>query len=364
MYKELSTPAVIVDLDTVENNIRNMAEKLSAAGIDHRPHIKTHKSVKFARMQLAAGARGITTAKLSEAEVFAEAGFDDILVAHSIVGEDNRERLAALHRKIDVRVTVDSLESAVGLSAVGEKTGKPVKVLIEIDGGLHRGGRQPGQDAVDFARELQRLPGIEIEGIMGYFGLVYKENTVPEIAEYAKYEAQTVNRVASDLRKAGIPVSVVSSGSTPTSLLGEHLRGAVTEVRAGNYIFYDVSAVEIGFAEERDCALRVIATVISTPLPGMATIDAGTKTLTSDKSHHGNGFGRLVGLPGAEIASLNEEHGFVRFDPERVSLRVGDRVEIIPNHSCVIPNLNGRVFGVRRGKLEETIPVDARGCDF
>lgn len=362
-YDTPATPYAFVDLDTVERNIGKMARKLADHQLSHRPHIKTHKTLRLARMQLAAGAVGITVAKLSEAETFAELGIDDILVAFAIVGERNLDRLERLHNRIRVSVTVDSWEAAQGLSAVGVRSGKPIRVLIELDGGLHRGGRQPGQDIVDFAVQLRELPGIQIEGIMAYFGLIYRSGNPDAIAAAVQNESETIGRVVADLRQAGIAVNTVSSGSTPTAKLCEHAAG-VTEVRAGNYIFNDVSAVQMGLAEEADCALRVAATVVSMPLPGMATIDAGTKALTSDRAHHGDGFGIVVGRPDITVAVLNEEHGMLRFDPGKAKLSIGDRIEIIPNHSCVIPNLNDYIYGVRGGAVTERIKVDARGRNY
>ncbi|MEF3306707.1 alanine racemase [Paenibacillus sp. GYB003] len=363
LYPELTTPAVVADLDIVERNIARMAALLKAQGIAHRPHIKTTKSVYFARKQLEAGAIGITVAKLAEAEVFADAGFQSILVAYPIVGDDKLERFAHLHRRTEMIATVDSVEGAQGMSKVGEATGKPVRTLIEIDGGLHRGGRQPGDDAVRFAREIAAYPGIRISGIMGYFGTIYGNRDEASFREAVRRESETMRGVARSLREAGIAVDIISTGSSPAALLCDELRGA-TEVRAGNYIFFDASGVAMGLAREEDCALRVIATVVSTPLPGRATIDAGTKTLTSDKAHHREGFGIVVGRPDIRITGLNEEHGFLQFDPDAAPLRVGDRVEIIPNHSCVIPNLCDRINGVRGGRAELSIPIDARGRNY
>ncbi|WP_409342683.1 alanine racemase [Paenibacillus sp. MBLB4367] len=358
-----ATPYAYVDLDAAHRNIERMAAKLAKHGIRHRPHIKTHKSLRLAKLQLAAGAVGITVAKLSEAEAFADGGVDDILIAFAIIGERNLERLEKLHTRIRVAVTVDSWEAALGLSSVGVRANKPVRVLIELDGGLHRGGRQPGNDIVDFALRLRELPGIEIDGIMAYFGLIYRNGDPEAIAASVEAESETIGRVVSDLRQAGVPVRTVSSGSTPTAKLCEHAHG-ISEVRAGNYLFNDVSAVQMGLAEEADCALRVAATVVSMPLPGMATIDAGTKALTSDRSHHGDGFGIVVGRPDVKIAALNEEHGMLRFDPAKTALAIGDRIDIIPNHSCVIPNLNDYVYGVRGDRVVERIRVDARGRNY
>lgn len=363
MYEELSTPAVVVDLDIAERNISRMAERLRAKGIAHRPHIKTTKSAYFVNKQLEAGASGITVAKLSEAKTFVDLGIDNILVAYPIVGEDKLQRMEALRKKAHIIVTVDSLEAAEGLSNVGVRSGQPVEVLIEVDGGLHRGGRQPGEDALEFARSISALPGIRLKGIMGYFGTIYRNKDEESFRKAVQYESLVLRETASLLKAAGFCTEIISGGSSPAAMMCEYLDG-VTEVRAGNYIFFDASGVSMGLAAESDCALRVIATVVSVPLPGRATIDAGTKTLTSDKAHHREGFGIVVGQPDVRITALNEEHGFLEFDLAKVQLRVGDRVAIIPNHSCVIPNLCNTITGVRKGKPTELIKIDARGCNY
>ncbi|MFE1627471.1 alanine racemase [Brevibacillus reuszeri] len=363
MYEQLTTPAVIVDLDIVEANLAKMAGKLAEQGIKHRPHMKTHKSVALAKMQLAAGAHGITVAKLSEAEVFAAAGLDNILVAFPLIGKEKLDRFARLHQSIEIITVVDSMEGAKGLSEVGIATGKPVQVLIEVDGGLHRGGRQPGDVLVSFACELRELTGIRIAGILSYFGQIYREKGREALQSVVKKESELIQRITDELEEVGISLPIISAGSTPTSLLCEDLRG-VTEVRAGNYIFNDVTAVKLGLVEEKDCALRVIATVVSVPMPGRASIDAGSKTLTSDRAPDHEGYGIVVGHPSVQIMALNEEHGMLQFDPASVSFSVGDRIEIIPNHACVIPNLNDSLTTVRGQQVVDTIRVDARGCNY
>ncbi|WP_249898830.1 alanine racemase [Paenibacillus sp. PK3_47] len=363
LYPELQTPAPIIDLDILEKNINRMAGRLQAAGISHRPHIKSHKSAQIARMQLDAGAAGITVAKLAEAEVFAAAGVEPILIAYPVIGADKLERYARLHLEHKLLTTVDSLTCAAGLSEIGMRTGKPVEVLIEIDGGLHRGGRQAGEDTLHFALELLKLPGIRIAGVMGYFGTIYNNCGAEAFRQAAGEEAVLMRNTAELLRSTGVPVDIISTGSSPAALMSGELEG-VTEVRAGNYVFFDASGIGMGLAGEEECALRVIATVVSTPLPGRATIDAGTKTLTSDKAHGREGFGIVVGYPEVTLSALNEEHGFLQYDPEEVSLKIGDRIEIIPNHSCVIPNLHQQVAGVRGGRRTTWIQIDARGCSY
>lgn len=363
MYEDGITPQPFIDLDIAERNIAAMAARLRERGILHRPHIKSSKSVAMARRQLDAGACGITVAKLSEAEVFADAGITDILIAYPIIGERNLERFAELHRRAELLTTVDGMTVAEGLAQVGVRAGKPVRVLIEIDGGLHRGGRQAGEDAARFAQTVHGMAGLAVEGVMNYAGAIYANTTKLGFRQAVEAESALVGETVRLMKAYGVPVRMVSSGSTPSALFCEYLQG-VTEVRAGNYVFFDASGVGMGLAREEDCALRVLSTVVSTPLPGLATIDAGTKTLTSDGAHGRSGFGIVVGRPGIEIVKLNEEHGFLKYNPDREQLAVGDRIEIIPNHSCVIPNLYDELPGVRQGKLAERIAIDARGCNY
>ncbi|MBU5671185.1 alanine racemase [Paenibacillus brevis] len=363
MYEGWITPQPIIDLDIVERNIAAMAKRLKEHGISHRPHIKSSKSVLLARKQLAAGATGITASKLSEAEVFVDAGISNILIAYSIIGEVNLKRFAQLHGRAELLTTVDSLSGAEGLARVGLESGKPVRVLVEVDGGLHRGGRQPGEDAASFAKTVHAMEGLEVKGVMNYAGTIYKNTTRQGFSDAVTAEAALLKETVTRMKAYDVPVDIVSSGSTPSALFCDLLQG-VTEVRAGNYIFFDASGVGMGLAAESDCALRVLATVISVPLPGLATMDAGTKTLTSDKAHGRSGYGIVVGRPGIEISGLNEEHGFLAFDPAKEHLAVGDRIEIIPNHSCVIPNLCNEIQGVRKGEAAEVISIDARGCSY
>jgi D-serine deaminase-like pyridoxal phosphate-dependent protein len=358
---ELPSPAVFVDLDIAERNLRLAAARTAAAGMKHRPHIKTHKSVYFAKKQLEYGAQGITVAKLAEAEVMVAHGIDDILIAFPLIGEEKLRRLQKLHNSARMTTIVDSLEGARGLNTVGTAE-KPLPVLIDIDCGVHRSGVQPGA-AVSFVRELQQLGNLDVVGLATYNGL--RHPTLAERVAKAETEARILGSTAAMLRAAGINVSVLSGGSTPALAMLDKLPG-ITEIRAGNYIFNDVATLAIGVAGETDCALRVLATVVSTPLPGYAAVDAGSKTLTSDSAAKVNreGFGYVVGKPGIAIEKLNEEHGYLRYDPGLYNIQVGDRIEIIPNHSCVLPNLCDFIYGVRAGMVERQIAIEARGKNY
>lgn len=359
----LTTPYIYIELDKVERNIRKMVERLDAVGIEHWPHFKTHKSVELAKQQLELGAKGITVAKISEAEVLADAGVGPIFIAYSIVGEDKWARYRNLIEKVSIRTTVDSYEVAVGLSQVGEQAGKKVEVLIEIDGGTHRGGVQPGSTVLEFAQQIANLPGIQIVGVFSYVGQIYGSKNPEDIQKMARYEVEILTASKRLLDEHGFNIKILSGGSTPSSFHAEYMRG-ITESRAGNYIFCDMNAVNLGLVQPDDCALRICCTVISTPLPGRATIDAGTKTITSDLSTKGNTLGYILGKPGVQLVKLNEEHGFLEFDPEMYQFKIGDHIEIIPNHSCVIPNLNETVHGMRDGHIVTQVKIDGRGKNY
>ncbi|MCL6547706.1 MAG: alanine racemase [Alicyclobacillus sp.] len=355
----LTTPAVIVDLDIVDRNIRTFEERLAPYGIAHRPHIKTHKSVEMARRQLAAGAIGITCAKLGEAEVFAEGGVTDILLAYPLVGKDKLARFAALHQHVRMMTTVDSLEVARGLADVGAATGKPVDVLVELDLGMHRCGVQP-QDAATFAEAVRALGNLHVVGVMEYNALARTGLSIDGLRGALRQESDAVAAVVEDLRRGGFDIQIVSAGSTVAGMLPDALHG-ITEVRSGTYIYQDATAMDIGFATEADCAIRVVTTVVSTPVAGRATVDAGSKTLTSDHAVRHPGYGVVVGHPDVTVCSLSEEHGCLEFDPQQTSFAIGDRIQIIPNHACVISNLTDGVYGVRGGEVVGPIRIDARG---
>lgn len=362
-YLDISTPYVYLDLDKVESNITAMVSRLKKYNIAHRPHIKAHKSIYLAKKQIELGAIGVTCAKFSEAEIMAAGGIDNILIAFPIIGEKNLNRLKSLSFKANITTIVDSYYVAEGLSKVGEEINKKIKILIEMDGGSHRGGVQPGKPTLDFVQEISQLSGIEIAGLMAYVGQIYNYSARDQMRDVSKMEADYLLQTKELLEQNGYPVPITSGGSTPSSFFAEELQG-ISESRAGNYIFFDMNAVNLGIAEVQDCSLKIVSTVVSIPLPGYATIDAGSKTLTSDLSVKGNTHGYILGKPDVEIVKLNEEHGYLRFDPEKYHFSIGDKLEIIPNHSCVIPNLADKIYGFRDGNFVQEISIDARGKNY
>lgn len=359
---QLPSPAVIVDLDIAQKNISRVIKSTQEAGINLRPHMKAHKTVYFAKKLIEAGACGVTAAKLSEAEVMVENGIDNILIAFPLFGREKWERFGNLNKKAEILTTVDSLEIAKGLNAVGTKE-HPVHVLVEVDFGLHRCGIQPGHDFIQFALALKNLEGLKIDGVFTYNGLIYGSKTVDEIREFAKSEALLLKECAKQLKSIGIEAGILSGGNTPDILALDQLTG-ISEIRPGNFLYNDVSGLNLKTAYEEDCAIKIIATVVSTPVPGYATIDAGSKALTSDLAANAQGYGRIVGRPDVSIVKLNEEHGFLKHDPATRKFSVGDRLEIIPNHACVISNLCDFVYGIRGNMVEKEIKIEARGKNY
>jgi D-serine deaminase-like pyridoxal phosphate-dependent protein len=344
---ELDSPSVTVDLDIMEANLRRVQAHLSKHGIGNRPHIKTHKIPALGKMQMQAGAMGITCQKLGEVEVFADAGVaDDILLTYNIVGWLKTERLIELNRRIrKLTVVFDNEVVARGISEAAKRHGDTVRFLVECDTGFGRNGVQSPQAAFDLARTAMKLPGLQFEGLMNFPN---REKTGAFFAE-----------ALSLFKQAGIKVPVVSGGGTPALYTAQDLP-MLTEHRAGTYLYNDVMMVESKAATWDDCAMRVRATVVSRPTDGRAIIDAGTKVLTSDQ-YFVKGYGHVLEYPDAAVSALSEEHGTLDLSASKDKPAVGDIVHVVPNHCCVVSNMVDQVFGVRGGKVEVVWPVAARG---
>lgn len=362
LCRYLPTPSVVVDLEQTDKNLEQMSALAKTYGIHVRPHIKPHKSVYFAERQLALGAYGITCARLSEAEVMSDYGITDILIAYPLIGDDKMERLKKLMYRADVITIVNSVYGAQKLSEAGIACSKTIPVLIEVDGGLHRGGVPPFRPTLDFAEKIKSLPGISIKGLMYYNGLIYSESTLEGYIAGTKREHDELTETAALLKSHGYCMDILSGGNSYSSKCCKYLKG-ITEVRCGNYIFNDVSALATGFATEKECTLRAVSTVVCKVDDHHAIIDAGSKTLTTDICPHRPGYGYVAGRPDIMISKLNEEHGFIESSIP-LNLEIGDKISIIPNHSCVLPNLTDKLYGVRNGKLERMIPIEARGTCY
>jgi D-serine deaminase-like pyridoxal phosphate-dependent protein len=365
----IPTPRVVVERSRLHANIAAMQARAARAGVRLRPHAKTHKSPDIARAQIQAGAVGICCAKLGEAEVFAEAGISDIRLPYP-VNPSNADRVRALLDRVRLSIIVDDIGVARDWSAQMRQSGPVLDVLVKVDVGFRRCGVDPdAAGTIDTLREIAGLEGLRFRGLLSHAGHAYHGQSEAELRDIAGREAAILHGLAVQLRDTGIAVEEVSVGSTPTARFIEEQRG-ITEMRPGNYVFFDRTQVGLGAASVADCALSIISTVVSRPAPDRVVFDAGSKTLTSDgvrgfspASGHGM---VLPGLdatqPDASIAieRLSEEHAVARVPPDH-QLRIGDRVRIIPNHSCVVTNLADELLLVDGMSIVDRLPVAARG---
>ncbi len=360
LAKELSTPVLTVDLDVLERNLQRVAEACRKQGVGLRPHTKTHKTVEVARRQLALGAVGLTVAKVGEAEVMAGAGLDDILVAYPLMGQEKLRRLAALARARRIMISIDSETAAHELSKAASAQGATLGVLVEFDAGGHRCGVERGPAVVALAKAIEKLPGLKFRGVMSYFGNVW--GTPEERRAETERVALRVAGALAALRVEQMPVEIVSGGSTP-SLEFAHLIPGLTEIRPGTYVYNDLNTYYQGACRLEDCAVRVVATVVSTAVSGRAILDSGSKTLTSDLLNAGPkfGYGYIVEAPDAPIIKLNEEHGLVDTMPSKHEFYVGEVVTIIPNHACVAVNMHDEIVTLRQSEAVGCWKIAARG---
>ncbi len=357
---EIDTPALVVDLDVLDANLRRVAEYTREHGLRLRPHTKTHKSTRIGKRQLEEGAAGLTVAKVSEAEVMLGAKPADLLVAYPIIGRAKLERLMEVARHTRVTVALDSTQAARQLSDAARAAQLEIGVLAEVDVGLGRVGVSPGEPLVHLAQSIGKLPHLTFEGITFYPGQVkdLNESGLGALAQVG----DLLRSILSDFRAAGIAVNIVSGGSTPT-LYHSHQLVGLTEIRPGTYVYNDVNTVRSGGCAPEDCAAAILATVVSTARPGQMIVDGGSKTFSSDRLVNSAEvtFGHVVEAPGARFHKMNEEHGFIDITRAEREFSIGDRVHIIPNHICVAVNLHEQMYGIRRETVEETWKVEARG---
>ena len=368
--RDLPTPSVLVDRTRLLDNIDAMQGAASAAGLRLRPHAKTHKSPRIAQWQLDAGAVGITVAKVGEAEVFAEAGVEDIRLAYPVPAA-TASRVIALMDRAHLSLCVDHLGVATRWSDAMVSAGRELDVLVKVDVGYHRCGIDPGRAvAVDFVTRVAGLPGLRFRGVLSHAGQSYAANSGEDLARIAREEAVTLRALASAVRATGVDVAEISVGATPTARYSFR-ESQLTEARPGNYVFFDLTQVALGSAGVTNCALTVLATVVSTPSAERLVLDAGSKTLSSDdvrgpEARHG--FGAVCPDVSSQapddsfvIERLSEEHAVVSRLSGATALEPGDRVRIVPNHSCVVTNLTNTLRLVEGDAVIEEIAVAARG---
>lgn len=359
-YREISTPALTIDLSVLERNLDRMANYCRERRLGLRPHTKTHKTPEVARMQLERGAVGLTVAKVGEAEVLSEVGPTEILVAFPVLGAEKLRRLARLAHSRQVLMSLDSESAAQALSSAAANEGTTVGVLVEFDAGFGRCGLPPGEACVELARRIEKLPGLKFRGLMTYYGHVWGNED--ERKQIAKQAAQNVARALEAFHRARLPVEILSGGSTPSATLSQEIP-ELTEIRPGTYVYNDLNTFYQGVCGIEDCAARVVTTVVSTAVAGRAIIDAGSKTLSSDLLGSGpkRGYGKVLEAPEAEIFKLNEEHGHLDVTKCARPFRVGDVLTVIPNHVCTCVNMQDDVFLLRNDQVVGSWRVAARG---
>ncbi len=369
---DLATPAVLVERSRVIANIERMQAAANFRGIRMRPHAKTHKSPLVARWQLERGAIGICCAKLGEAEVFAHAGISDIRLPYPL-NPVNASRVLALLDRTRLSFVVDHLRIAQEWSRAMTHAGRLVDILVKVDVGFHRCGINPAlPQALSFIRDVAALPGLSLRGVLAHAGHGYHASSENDLQRIAAEEARTLTCIAAAARDAGVAIEEISAGATPTARYSLEQIG-LTEYRAGNYVFFDRTQVGLGAATFDDCAMTVLARVVSKPAPGRIILDSGSKTLSSDGARgfapmpgHGAVFRERDARAGQSpdpdliIERLSEEHATVRVVSGSTALEPGDCVRILPNHSCVVTNLVNELWLVERDRVD-ALPVAARG---
>jgi D-serine deaminase-like pyridoxal phosphate-dependent protein len=358
---DVDTPSLVVSEEILHRNIAEMASFAKSVGVALRPHMKTHKTAQIARLQIAAGAIGMTCAKVGEAEVMVDqAGVEDVLLAYPTIGEHKYRKIVALMERARIVVAVDSMAAAQALSRAMARHDRSLDIYVEINTGQNRSGVMVGDEAVRFAQDIARLPNLHLVGIMTHEGHVNSMDA--GTIEDAAIEAGTAMvDTAERIRAHGIELPTVSVGSTPAAMYTPTVPG-ITEMRPGTYVFNDNSLFRFGDQwGVQDCAARFVATVVSRTAPDRCVLDTGSKSLAMDPSKARQGHGYIVGHPDVVLSKLSEEHGVCELPAGEEGFEVGDRVEIIPNHICPTVNLMNEMFIARGGKIVDTWTVAARG---
>jgi D-serine deaminase-like pyridoxal phosphate-dependent protein len=352
---DLDTPALCIDLDAFEANVKDLVSACQRHGISWRPHAKCHKSVDVARRLIEAGAIGLTCAKLGEAEVYAAAGIRDLLVANLLVGPQKVQRLVALRRTADPIVCFDNLAQAEPIGRAMNQAGLRVRALLEIDIGMQRAGVQPGEPALALASAVAKIPGIDLAGIMGYEGhLLLLEDPVEKEAKIRAALTQ-LTQTRDLLVKHGIACPMVSCGGTGSFATCVSQPG-ITEIQCGGAIFMDAFYRFNCHVAQFRYALKVIATVVSRPAPDQAIIDAGRKTMNMELAKP-----FVLGRDDVHVVSLSAEHGILRLDPTAQDVTIGQRLEIVPGYSDFTCVLHDRYYALRGNEVEAIWPLAARG---
>jgi D-serine deaminase-like pyridoxal phosphate-dependent protein len=348
--EDIDTPALLVDLDAMESNLKRMAGFFADRTCKLRPHFKNHKSPALAQKQLDFGAIGITCATLREAEILVHHGIKNVLLANEIVSDTKFEILADLSRIASVVVAVDNEKILADMARVQRNRNVHIEVVVDIDIGLNRCGVRPGEPALALAKSAAN-EGLNVRGIMGYDGQHQSEPPSPERDEQVRKGSKALIDSAALIRAAGLPCSIVSTGGTGTSSLSGIIPG-ITDIQAGSYLLMDTRYLGLGAPFLR--SLTVLATVISTRGAEHAVLDCGVKALSGER-----GLSALKDVPGAKLAAVHAEHALVEIDPLICQkIEVGRKLEVWVKYSDATVNLHSRMYGVRNGQVEEVFKIE------
>jgi len=374
-YSQLDTPAVLVDLDKMEANINEMAQVAAEAGIRLRPHCKVHQSPIIAKMELKAGACGIEVGTIDQAEGMAKAGISDIVIAHPFFGDQKFRKIRKLLVRQNLKLTllVDMIEQAQAISQIGADIGKNIPILIKIDTGLGRFGVLPGQPTLKLAKQIKKLKNVDIIGI--YAHETRAVPTVEGIKKKAFDDASAMVETARLLKAKGFAMDNVAVGSSPTfkatcEYIKEGKFPEITEIHPGHFVFGDIN-YSLGLEKTR-AALSVLTTVISTSHSESAVLDIGFKTVGNDELTKikdepnylwkGNpSYGLIKGRPDLWLGHMHAETAQVDYKDPNKKLKLGDRLEVVPNNATILVNNHDILYGVRNGVVELEIPLPFRG---
>ncbi len=354
--KLIPTPALVLDAEVFEKNMKTMMDYLAKTGVNLRPHIKTHKTPMIAHQQMKNGAIGLCCATIGEAEAMVNSGLDHILIANEVMGEDKIRRFVSLARYADVMVAVDNAENLADLSSAAAAIYVSVGVLIEVDVGMGRCGVRTIEDAVELSKKAKELKGINFRGVMGYEGHAVFILDKEERVKTGRTANSKLVAAAEAIRKAGIPVEIVSGAGTGTfNIAGAGEFPGMTEIQAGSYIFMDLTYEKVGLPFEQ--ALFVLASVVSCPDDETVILDSGMKAVSVERECP-----RVVEYENLEILKLAEEHAKGHLKSKAPSPKPNDKLHLVMSHCCTTMNLHNKLYVVRNGIVEAIWPIAARGA--
>ena len=363
-YLQLDTPALLINKNIMLNNLKHMQDYANEKSVALRPHTKTHKMSKIALLQEELGAKGIAVAKVGEAEVMAANGLKDIFIANEIVGEIKLFRIRKLAETIDISFGLDSIAQADMVEKVFEGSKKKANVLIEIEVGENRSGVIEESDYIELLNHLKQCKNINLKGVFSHDGHSYSAENF-EACKEIHLEAQRRTLHFADIaNEMGFKLQTVSIGSTPSLIHNFPILEGVTEIRPGTYIFMDASQANAYGSQDRNAA-TILTTVISLPTPERVITDVGAKGITMQARSRGftvtKGLGLIKGWPDVNIYAVYDEHAIIYNKEFHDSIKVGDKIEIIPNHICPVVNLHETAYIIENDQVVDELPVDCRG---